>query len=127
MSEIEGYTKSHEWVKVEDDIAIVGITEYAQDQLSDVVFVELPEVGDEAIREEEIAVVESTKIAAPVYAPVNGEIVEVNSALEDQPELVNNSPTEEGWLVKIRINDMDELEELMSEGEYNELIESEME
>ncbi|GAB4326008.1 MAG: glycine cleavage system protein GcvH [Candidatus Sumerlaeia bacterium] len=122
MGVIEGYTKTHEWVMVDDDVATVGITEFAQEQLSDVVFVELPAVGEEAAKGEEIAVVESTKIAASVYAPVSGEVVEVNTRLEDEPELINNSPTEEGWVVKIKIASMDELEDLMSEGEYQEFI-----
>lgn len=125
MSVIEGYTKSHEWVMVEDDIATIGITEYAQEQLSDVVFVELPGVGDEAVKGEEIAVVESTKIAASVYSPVTGEVVEVNSQLEDEPDLINNSPTEDGWIVRIKVDSPEELEELLSEGEYQELIDSE--
>lgn len=125
MSVIEGYTKTHEWVMVEDDIATIGITEYAQEQLSDVVFVELPATGDAAVKGEEIAVVESTKIAASVYSPVTGEVVEVNAQLEDEPELINTSPTENGWLVKVRVENPEELEELLSEGEYQELLASE--
>ena len=110
MSAIEGYTKTHEWIMVEGDVATMGITDYAQEQLSDVVFVELPDVGDEAVRGEEVAVVESTKVAESIYSPVNGGVVEINPRLDDEPALINQSPMEDGWLIKIKVSNMDELE-----------------
>ncbi|HXH24152.1 MAG TPA: glycine cleavage system protein GcvH [Vicinamibacterales bacterium] len=122
MSEVK-YTKEHEWVRVEGDIGVCGITDYAQSQLGDVVFVELPEVGREVEQSDEVAVVESVKAASDVYAPVSGEIVEVNSALADEPGTVNSDPMGEGWFFKIRIADPDQLDELMDEEEYQEYVE----
>ena len=98
------YSKEHEWVRVEGDVGTVGISDYAQEQLGDVVYVELPEVGTTVAQNEEAAVVESVKAASEVYAPVSGEVVEVNQALEDDPALVNRDPTGEGWFLKLRIS-----------------------
>lgn len=121
MSELR-YSKEHEWVRVDGDIATVGISDFAQDQLGDVVFVELPAVGAAVVRDEEAAVVESVKAASEVYAPVSGEVVEVNGALEDDPALVNRSPTDEGWFMKIRVSNPPELDELMDEAAYGAFV-----
>ena len=112
------YTEDHEWVEMEDDIGTVGITDYAQEQLGDVVFVELPAIGKVLAKGEEAAVVESVKAAAEIYAPVGGEVVEVNSALNDDPSLVNADAGGEGWFVKLRATDTGALGELMDDDAY---------
>ena len=118
------YTNDHEWVSMEsDDIAVVGISDFAQQELGDVVFVELPEVGDEFEAGDEMAVVESVKAAEDVKAPVSGAVVEVNEDLPDSPELVNESPEDYGWFCKIRLSQSTELDDLMSEVEYAQLAE----
>ncbi|QBG46302.1 glycine cleavage system protein GcvH [Verrucomicrobia bacterium S94] len=119
------YAKSHEWVSLEDGIATVGITDFAQNQLSDLTFVELPEVGTTFEAGDEAAVVESVKAAADVYAPVGGEVVEVNSELEDTPELINNDPFDKGWIFKIKVNDESEVDNMMDADSYEELCPSE--
>ena len=116
------YSKDHEWVRVEGDIATVGISDYAQEQLGDVVYVELPEAGRTVAQNEEAAVVESVKAASEVYAPVSGEVVEVNQALEDDPALVNGDPTGEGWFLKLRLSAPGELDGLMDEAAYAEFV-----
>ena len=116
------YSKDHEWVRVDGDVGTVGISDYAQDQLGDVVYVELPEVGKTVAQNEEAAVVESVKAASEVYAPVSGEVVEVNQALEDDPALVNRDPTGEGWFLKLRMSAPDELDGLMDEGAYADYV-----
>lgn len=117
------YAKSHEWVRIEGEIATVGITDFAQEQLGDLTFVELPEVGDTFEQGAEFGSVESVKAASEVYCPVGGEVIEINDELEDAPEKVNESPFEEGWLIKIKISgDPDGL--LDADG-YQALIESE--
>ncbi|MDE0204374.1 MAG: glycine cleavage system protein GcvH [Rhodospirillaceae bacterium] len=116
------YSKDHEWVRVEADIGTVGISDYAQDQLGDVVYVELPEVGRTVAQNEEAAVVESVKAASEVYAPVSGEVVEVNQALEDDPALVNGDPTGEGWFLKLRLSAPGELDGLMDEAAYADYV-----
>jgi len=120
------YTKSHEWVKVEDDRAIVGVTSYAQDQLVEVVFVELPEEGKEVKAGDAVATLESVKAVADVYAPVSGKIIEVNKQLENQPELVNQDPYGEGWILVIEIAGEEELHTLMKVSDYQSLIENEL-
>jgi len=117
------YTQEHEWISVEDDVATCGISEYAQQQLGDVVFVELPEVGKTVAQSEEIAVVESVKAASDIYAPISGEVIEVNGALEDEPGLVNGDPTGEGWFFRLRIENAEELEGLMDEDAYQDYVE----
>ncbi len=112
------YTKEHEWVRLDGDVATVGISDFAQSQLGDVVFVELPEVGTQVKRDGNAAVVESVKAASDVFAPVSGEVVEVNGALEEAPQLVNESPVGDGWFMKIRLSDPSELDALMDEAAY---------
>lgn len=112
------YTKDHEWIRVDGDTATVGITAYAAEQLGDVVFVELPEIGKSVTQGGEMAVVESVKAASEVYAPVNGEVVEVNSELESAPETVNEAPDGAGWFVKLKLSDTSQLEGLMDEAAY---------
>jgi len=112
------YTSDHEWLKIEGDIATVGITDYAQQQLGDIVFVELPKVGRSLKKAEAAAVVESVKAASDVYAPISGEVLEVNGALADEPALVNSDAAGRAWLFKIRISDKSELGGLMDEAAY---------
>jgi len=115
------YAASHEWVKPgEDGIATVGISDFAQSELGDVVFVELPEAGIQVTARDEVSVVESVKTASDLYAPVSGEIVAVNELLEDSPETINSSPYDDGWIFKIRMNNEEELKELLSAEEYRE-------
>ncbi len=121
MSDLK-YSKEHEWVRVEGDVAVVGISDYAQAQLGDVVFVELPEVGKQVAKGGDAAVVESVKAASEVYAPLTGEVVEINEALGDDPELVNGSPTGDGWFFKVRLGDPSELDGLMDEAAYLEFV-----
>lgn len=123
MSDLK-YSKEHEWVRLEGDVATVGISDFAQEQLGDVVFVELPDVGKQVVQNGDAAVVESVKAASEVYAPLTGEIVEVNTVLEDDPELVNQSPTGEGWFMKIRLSDASQLDDMMDEAAYNDFTAS---
>ena len=115
------YTKSHEWIKIKDDIAVVGITDHAQAELTDIVFVELPEAGKEVKKGEEICVVESVKSVSEIYAPVSGKIVKVNSKLDDSPEIINESPYDDGWLVELEISDKSEVDSLLDAAEYKKL------
>jgi glycine cleavage system H protein len=112
------YTEDHEYVRIEGDVATVGITDFAQGQLGDVVYVELPAVGKKVAKGAEAAVVESVKAASEVYAPVTGEIIEVNGELEGSPSLVNEDPAGKGWFIKIRLSDPSELDGLMDEAAY---------
>lgn len=116
------YTEEHEWVLLEDGMATVGITDFAQDALGDVVFVELPEVGTILESGKPFGVVESVKAVSDVYAPVSGEVIEVNEELQDTPELVNTSPYEDGWMVKIRLADNVKLDDLMDVGDYQDFV-----
>lgn len=118
----ERYTEDHEWVRVEGAIAVCGISNYAQEQLGDVVFVELPEVGRVVAANDEIAVVESVKAASDIYAPISGEVVAVNDAVEGDPELVNRDATGGGWLFKIKVDDASEAEKLMDESSYEDYV-----
>jgi glycine cleavage system H protein len=117
------YSQDHEWVRVEGEEAVLGITDFAQDQLSDVVYVELPEPGDTFERGDVFAVVESVKAASDVYTPLSGEILEINEALEDSPEIVNEDPYGEAWFVRISLEDASELDELMDAEGYSAFIE----
>ena len=122
MSELR-FSSDHEWVRVEGDIAVVGITDYAQEQLGDIVFVELPEVGASLAKADQAAVVESVKAASEVYAPVGGEVTAVNEALADAPEAVNADPLGGGWFFKLRLADAGELDALMDEDAYKAFVE----
>jgi glycine cleavage system H protein len=119
------YTDEHEWVMVEDDLVTVGITDFAQDSLGDVVFVELPEVGTVLVAGKPFGVVESVKAVSDIYAPVSGEVVEVNEELPESPEVINTSPYEDGWMIKIKISDPSELADLMDSDAYQAYAEEE--
>ena len=118
------FLDSHEWVKVDDDTVIVGISDHAQNELGEVVFVELPAIGDEFVSGDEAAVVESVKAASEVYTPLSGEVIEVNEALEESPELVNTSPYEDGWFFKLRVSDenLGSIDSLMTAEEYSSML-----
>ncbi|WP_170004968.1 glycine cleavage system protein GcvH [Pseudopontixanthobacter vadosimaris] len=116
------YTEDHEWIEVDGDAATVGITDYAQGQLGDIVFVELPAAGTKLTKGKDAAVVESVKAASDVYSPVTGEVTEANPALEEDPALVNTAPETEGWFFRATIDDMGELDGLMSEAKYKEFV-----
>lgn len=116
------FTDEHEWIDVSGDIATVGITDYAQGQLGDIVFVELPAEGATFSKGDDAAVVESVKAASDVYAPISGEVIEVNGALEGEPGLVNSDPEEDGWFFRLRVADAGELEGLMSEADYQKFV-----
>jgi len=116
------YTEEHEWLKVDGDVIVVGITEHASEQLGDIVFVELPEENTEVAKDDEVVVIESVKAASDILAPLDGEIVEVNSALVDNPSLVNDDPLNDGWFFKMKIEDMSALDDLMDEAAYKAFI-----
>ena len=118
------FSKDHEWVELKgDDLVVIGITDFAQEQLGDLVYVELPEVGDECSRGENISVIESVKAASDLIAPVSGTIIEVNSRLEDEPELVTEDSMGEGWFIKVKLSNTSELDDLMDESAYNSFTE----
>ena len=119
------YVKSHEWILVEGDVGTVGITDHAQSELGDVVFVDLPDAGLEVSAGDEFGTIESVKAVSELFAPVSGEVVEINSSLGDQPELVNSGPFKEGWMIKIRLTDSDELGKLMTAQEYDTYVSEE--
>ena len=121
------YMESHEWAKSESDVVIVGVSDYAQQQIQDVVYVELPEIGQELEQKKEFAVIESVKAAFDIYAPASGEVVEINKELEDAPECINEDPYGAGWIVKILPSDPSELKNLMSVEEYRANLEAEAE
>jgi glycine cleavage system H protein len=112
------FTKDHEYLRVEGDVATIGISDYAQEQLGDIVFVDLPKVGKKVAKGLELAVIESVKAASEVYAPVSGEVLEVNAELGEKPALVNDDPLNDGWLVKLRVDNAGEAETLMDEAAY---------
>lgn len=116
------YTEEHEWLRVEDDVVVVGITEHASTQLGDIVFVELPDVGTTVTKDDEVVVIESVKAASDVLAPIDGEIVEVNEALVDNPTKVNEDATGDGWMFKMKVEDQSPMDDMMSEAEYNKFI-----
>ena len=127
MSDIPGdlkFLSSHEWVRVEPDGSVtIGISDHAQDLLGDIVFVELPDTGQSIDAETDAAIVESVKAASDVYSPISGEVTEVNSILEDQPEIINSSPYEDGWFFKMAPSDLGEIEDLLSPEDYSEVCE----
>jgi len=116
------YTREHEWLLVEDKIATIGITDFAQEQLGDVVFVELPAVGDKVTKDEAMGVIESVKAVSDVYAPVSGKVLEVNDDLPESTEMVNEDPYGDGWMVKIELSDPSEIADLMSAAEYEQFV-----
>ena len=116
------YTKEHEWVKVEENTAVIGITDFAQNELGDIVFVELPEVGDEVSLDQPFGSVESVKTVSELYAPVSGIVVAVNEELSDSPELVNESPYETAWMIKVELSNPSEVEQLLTPDAYKEVI-----
>jgi glycine cleavage system H protein len=117
------FSKDHEWVKIEGDTAVVGITDFAQKQLGDVVYIELPAVGADLALHQTLGVVESVKAVSDVYSPVSGKVTEVNSALNDAPETLNQDPHGKAWIIKLRIKDKTDLENLMSASEYEKFLE----
>lgn len=119
------YAKSHEWIKIEGNTATVGISDHAQEQLSDIVFVDLPDTGTEINKGDDFMSIESVKSASDIYAPVSGTITEVNEALNDEPELVNQSAEDQGWLIKMDINDESEASDLLDKDSYSAFIEEE--
>jgi len=116
------FSEEHEWVEVDGDVATIGVTNHAQEQLGDIVFVELPDVGAEFNKDDETGVVESVKAASEIYAPVGGEVVEVNDTLNDNPALVNEDAEGDGWIFKLKLSDASELDDLMSESDYKDFI-----
>ena len=116
------YTKDHEWIKIEGDIATVGITDYAQGELGDIVYVEIEALGEQLDKEEIFGSVEAVKTVSDLFLPVSGEITEMNEGLEDNPELINDDPYGEGWIIKMKISDQGELTDLLSADAYKELI-----
>jgi len=116
------YSKDHEWIKIEGDVGTIGITEFAQKQMGDVVYVEMPETGTELEENQTFGVIESVKAVSDMYSPISGEVVEVNEALNDAPELVNEDPHGKGWIMKIKIKDPAELEEMMSFSDYEKFL-----
>jgi glycine cleavage system H protein len=120
------YTREHEWVRIEGDIATVGITFYAQEQLGDVVFVELPDEHTSVDQGAEVAIVESVKAASDIYAPITGTIVETNGDLSDRPELINEDPENDGWFFRMQLSDPSEIEDLLDEAAYHAFIQDEM-
>ena len=121
------YTKEHEWVMIDGETAVVGITDHAQDQLGDVVFVELPAVGDALESAKSFGTVESVKAVSDLYAPLNGEVTDVNQALEDAPETVNSDPHGEGWMIRMKIGDPSQVKELMTAEQYEAYVSAETE
>lgn len=118
------YTKEHEWIKLENDIAAVGITDYAQGELGDIVFIELPKVGTRVEQMKPFGVIEAVKAVSELFSPITGEVVEVNSKLESEAGLINKDPYAEGWIIKIKVKDKAELDKLLSVEEYKKLLEN---
>ena len=116
------YTDDHEWVSVKDDVAIIGITDFAQSELGDIIFVEFPDTGMSINQKDSIGTLEAVKTVADIYSPVTGEVIEINDNLESSPELINEDPYEEGWILKIKISNKDELDGLLSNSDYEKMI-----
>ncbi len=116
------YSNEHEWVRVEDDVAIIGITEFAQGELGDIVVVELPEVGEKISKDDPFGSLESVKAVSDIFAPISGAVVEINDDLKENPEAINEDPYGDGWMIKVEMTDMDELKDLMSSDDYAEFI-----
>jgi glycine cleavage system H protein len=116
------YSKDHEWVEIEGNVGVIGITDYAQHQLGDITFIEMPEVGSEIKQFSIFCTIESVKAASDVYAPVSGKIKEINEVLEDTPEIINKNPESEGWIVKVEVSNLGELDNLMNKSAYEEYV-----
>ncbi len=116
------YSKEHEWVSTEDEVATVGITDHAQEQLGEIVFIELPAVGDKVSKDDPFGVIESVKAVSDIYAPVSGTVVAINEELPESPEMVNEDPYGDGWLIKIKVSDDSDFDDLMDSAEYEEMI-----
>lgn len=116
------YSKEHEWVLVEGQSATIGITEYAQEELGDIVYVELPEVGEKVVKDDPFGAVESVKAVSDVYAPVSGSVLEINDVLPDNPETINDDPYGDGWMIRVELSDLDDLKDLMDADEYAEYV-----
>ena len=116
------YTDDHEWVSIKDDIAIIGITDFAQSELGDIIFVEFPDTGMSINQKDSVGTLEAVKTVADIYSPVTGEVIEINDNLESSPELINEDPYEEGWILKIKISKKDELDGLLSNSDYEKMI-----
>tara|TARA_B100000686_G_scaffold39042_1_gene40430 strand:+ start:70 stop:447 length:378 start_codon:yes stop_codon:yes gene_type:complete len=116
------YTEDHEWVKLDGDIATIGITDFAQSELGDIIFVEFPDDGIEVTQKESIGTLEAVKTVADIFSPLSGNVIELNTNLESTPELINESPYDAGWILKIKINDSEEINSLISSSDYNNLI-----
>ncbi len=121
------YSKDHEWISVQDNVGTVGITDYAQHELGDVVYVDLPEIGDTFDAGEPFGSVESVKAVSEVFCPIGGEVIEVNAQLEEHPELINESPHQKAWMIRIRVSNPEELKELLSAEEYEEYLQEQAE
>jgi glycine cleavage system H protein len=121
------YSKEHEWVATEGSVATIGITDHAQDQLGEIVYIELPAVGDKISKDDPFGVVESVKAVSDIYAPVSGTVIEINEDLPESPEIVNDDPYGDGWLVKVRLSDTDDLDDLLDSEEYEQLVAAEKE
>jgi len=116
------YTKDHEWARIDGDVATIGITDYAQSELGDIVYIELPEVGLETKQMESFGTIEAVKAVSDMFAPLTGEVVEINNNLADQPEIINKDPYGDGWIIKIKLSDKSELDGLLDKAQYEELI-----
>ena len=116
------YTNEHEWVKIEKDTAVIGITDYAQSELGDIIFIEFPSIGDNVVQNDISGTIEAVKTVADIFSPLSGEVIEVNSELESNPEYVNSDPYEKGWLIKIRIDQNSDDKPLLKSSEYSEII-----
>lgn len=121
------YSKEHEWVLVEGNVATIGITDFAQDKMGEITYVELPAVGDKVSKDDAFGVIESVKTVSDVYAPVSGTVIEVNDDLPDNPELLNEDPYGDGWMIKVEMSDPEELEDLLTAAEYEQLVAEEKE
>jgi glycine cleavage system H protein len=121
------YSKEHEWVAIEESVATIGITDHAQEQLGEIVYIELPSVGEKVSKDDPFGVVESVKAVSDIYAPISGTVVEVNEDLPESPEVVNEDPYGDGWLIKVKVSDPADLEDLMENDEYAELVAREKE
>jgi glycine cleavage system H protein len=116
------YTKDHEWIRIDEELAVVGITDYAQSELGDIVYVELPEIGTEINQGDSFGTIEAVKAVSDLYMPLTGEVIEVNESLNNNPEIINKDPYIEGWMIKIKFSDLTEREELLDNNKYENLI-----